>query len=199
MQAPGPGDALIVVDVQADFLPGGALGVPRGDVVVAPLNRLIDAWSARGFPLYLTRDWHPPDHCSFAAQGGPWPAHCVAGTPGAEFSRALHIPSSATVVSKATRADEEAYSVFKGTGLLHRLQAAGVTRIVLGGLATDYCVRCSGADARAAGLDVVVLKDAVCAVDVHPGDGNRALQELTSAGAELATCEELLTQLGSGR
>jgi nicotinamidase/pyrazinamidase len=199
MRAPGPGDALIVVDVQADFLPGGALGVPHGDAVVAPLNRLIDAWSARGFPLYFTRDWHPADHCSFAAQGGPWPVHCVAGTPGAEFSPALHIPSSAKVVSKAVRADEEAYSVFKGTGLLHELRTAGVTRIVLGGLATDYCVRYSGADALAAGIDVVVLQDAVCAVDVHPGDGDRALRELTSAGAELATCDQSLAQLGPGR
>jgi len=199
MRTPGPGDALIVVDVQVDFMPGGALGVPHGDVVVAPLNRLIDAWSAQGLPVYLTRDWHPPDHCSFAAQGGPWPTHCVAGTPGAEFWPALHIPANATVVSKATRAREEAYSAFKDTELLHKLRTAGVTRIVLGGLATDYCVRCSGADARAAGLDVVVLKDAVCAVDVHPGDGDRALQELTAAGAELATCEELRAQLESGR
>jgi len=197
MRAPGPGDALIVVDVQADFLPGGALGVPHGDRVVGPLNRLIDAWSARGLPLYVTRDWHPADHCSFAERGGPWPTHCVAGTAGAEFSPALHIPAGTTIVSKATRANEEAYSVFKGTGLLEQLRNAGVTRIVLGGLATDYCVRFSGSDARAAGLEVIVLKDAVCAVDVHPGDGARALQELAEAGAALATCDELLAPLGS--
>jgi len=199
MKAPGPGDALIVVDVQQDFLPGGALGVPHGDVVIAPLNRLIDAWSARGLPVYVTRDWHPPNHCSFAPQGGPWPVHCVAGTPGAEFSPALHIPAVRTIVSKATEAQEEAYSVFKGTGLLQQLRTAGVRRAVLGGLATDYCVLFSGVDALAAGLDVVILKDAVCAVDVQPGDGDRALQKLAAAGAALTTCNELVAGLGSER
>lgn len=199
IKAPGPGDALIVVDVQEDFLPGGALGVPHGNGVVAPLNRLIDAWSERGLPVYVTRDWHPPNHCSFAAQGGPWPEHCVAGTPGAEFAPELHIPAGTTIVSKATNAQDEAYSVFKGTGLLQQLQAAGVKRVVLGGLATDYCVRFSGADARAAGLDVVILQDAVCAVDVHTGDGERALRELAAAGAAMATSAELIAQLDSGR
>jgi nicotinamidase/pyrazinamidase len=199
MKAPGPGDALIVVDVQNDFLPGGALGVPHGDIVVAPLNRLIDAWSARGLSVYVTRDWHPPNHCSFAGQGGPWPVHCVAGTPGAEFSPDLHIPNGTTIVSKATTAQDEAYSVFKGTGLQQQLRTAGVKRVVLGGLATDYCVRFSGADAHAAGLDVVVLQDAVCAVDIHPGDGERALQELAAAGAAFATCDELVAALGSGQ
>ena len=199
IKAPGPGDALIVVDVQEDFLPGGALGVPHGNGVVAPLNRLIDAWSERGLPVYVTRDWHPPNHCSFAAQGGPWPEHCVAGTPGAEFAPELHIPAGTTIVSKATNAQDEAYSVFKGTGLLQQLQAAGVKRVVLGGLATDYCVRFSGVDARAAGLDVVILQDAVCAVDVHTGDGERALRELAAAGAAMATSAELIAQLDSGR
>lgn len=199
MKAPGPGDALIVVDLQNDFLPGGALGVPHGDIVVAPLNRLIDAWSARGLPVYVTRDWHPPNHCSFAGQGGPWPVHCVAGTPGAELSPDLHIPNGTTIISKATTAQEEAYSVFKGTGLQQQLRTAGVKRVVLGGLATDYCVRFSGADAHAAGLDVVVLQDAVCAVDIHPGDGERALQELAAAGAAFATCDELVAALGSGQ
>jgi nicotinamidase/pyrazinamidase len=199
MKAPGPGDALIVVDLQNDFLPGGALGVPHGDIVVAPLNRLIDAWSARGLPVYVTRDWHPPNHCSFAGQGGPWPVHCVAGTPGAELSPDLHIPNGTTIISKATTAQEEAYSVFKGTGLQQQLRTAGVKRVVLGGLATDYCVRFSGADAHAAGLDVVVLQDAICAVDIHPGDGERALQELAAAGAAFATCDELVAALGSGQ
>jgi len=199
MKAPGPGDALIVVDLQNDFLPGGALGVPHGDIVVAPLNRLIDAWSARGLPVYVTRDWHPPNHCSFAGQGGPWPVHCVAGTPGAELSPDLHIPNGTTIISKATTAQEEAYSVFKGTGLQQQLRTAGVKRVVLGGLATDYCVRFSGADAHAAGLDVVVLQDAVCAVDIHPGDGERALRELAAAGAAFATCDELVAALGSGQ
>jgi nicotinamidase/pyrazinamidase len=189
---PGPGDALLVVDVQNDFMPGGALGVRRGDEIVPPINRLIDRWRTAGLPLYLTRDWHPPDHCSFAPRGGPWPVHCVAGTRGAQFYPALHIPDSAKYVSKATSRDEEAYSAFHGTGLDAELRDASIRRIFIAGLATDYCVRASTADARKAGLDVVVLADAVRAVDVQPGDGERALREMAAEGASMITTAEVL-------
>jgi len=199
MEAPGPGDALIVVDTQNDFLPGGALGVAQGDAVVEALNRVIDAWAARGLPVCLTRDWHPPGHCSFAARGGPWPVHCVAGTHGAEFAAALHRPAGATIVSKGTDADQEAYSTFEGTGLAAKLRAAGVRRVFIGGLATDYCVCFSGADALKAGFAVVVLRDAVCAVDVHPGDGERALRELEASGALLISSRELVDAVGAAR
>jgi nicotinamidase/pyrazinamidase len=192
MKAPGPGDALLVVDVQNDFLPGGALGIADGDRVVPPLNRLLAAWRSRGMPVYLTRDWHPPGHCSFAARGGPWPVHCVAGTHGAEFSPLLDHAPADLVVSKATRLDRDAYSALDGTPLASELRSRGVRRIFIGGLATDYCVRATGLDARAAGLDVVVLTDAVCAVDVRPGDGARALAELAAAGAELASTDAVL-------
>lgn len=192
MQAPGPSDALLVVDVQNDFLPGGALGVAGGDAIIAPLNRMLAAWRRHGLPVFLSRDWHPAGHCSFAAQGGPWPEHCVAGSPGAEFSRQLTTSSADIVISKATRADQDAYSALDGTPLADALQARGITRLFVGGLATDYCVRATGLDARRAGLEVVVLADAVCAVNVQPGDGDRALAELVTAGCELATTSDTL-------
>jgi nicotinamidase/pyrazinamidase len=196
MKPPGPGDALLVVDVQNDFLPGGALGIAGGDAVVAPLNRLLAAWRTRRLPVYLTRDWHPPGHCSFTARGGPWPVHCVAGSYGAEFSPRLERAHGDVVVSKATGVDRDAYSALDGTQLADELVRSGVRRIFVGGLATDYCVRATGLDARAANLDVVVLRDAVCAVDVHPDDGRKALSELAAAGAVLATTDEVLAGLG---
>jgi nicotinamidase/pyrazinamidase len=195
MKPPGPGDALLVVDVQNDFLPGGALGIAGGDAVVPPLNRLLGAWRARGLPVYLTRDWHPPGHCSFAERGGPWPVHCVAGTAGAEFSPRLERAPGDVVVSKATQLDRDAYSALDATGLADDLRRAGVQRIFVGGLATDYCVRATGLDARAAGLEVLVLRDAVCAVNVQPGDGAAALSELAAAGATIATTDEVLASM----
>lgn len=181
--SPGPGDALVIVDVQNDFLPGGSLAVPHGDQVIAPLNRWIARFAAAGLPVYATRDWHPVDHCSFAAQGGPWPPHCVAGTPGAAFADALGLPSDATVIGKATRQDADAYSGFAGTDLHERLRHAGVKRLFVGGLATDYCVLNTVRDALGLGYGVVLLTAAVRAVDVQPGDGDRALAEMIAAGA----------------
>ena len=195
MLAPGPRDALLVVDVQVDFLPGGALGITGGDAILAPVNRLLEAWRSHGLPVYLSRDWHPPGHCSFAAQGGPWPDHCVAGTPGAQFARSLCSDPRDTVISKATQPDRDAYSALDGTPLAGSLQSRGITRLFVAGLATDYCVRATGLDARAAGLGVVVLSDAVCAVNLRPGDGDRALAELAAAGCTLATSAEVLHAL----
>lgn len=188
---PAQGDALLIVDVQNDFLPGGALGVPDGDRVLAPANRAIAAFRAHGLPVYASRDWHPANHCSFHAQGGPWPVHCVADSPGAAFAAALELPADATLVYKASRADEEAYSVFGGTGFEGMLRRAGVRRIFVGGLATDYCVLATVRDARLLGFGVVVLADAVCAVEVQPGDGERALAEMRRLGAQFATSAEL--------
>ena len=197
MQAPGPGDALLVVDVQNDFLPGGALGITGGDAIVAPINRLLAAWRRRGLPVFVSRDWHPAGHCSFAAQGGPWPVHCVAGTPGAAFAPALDVTPGDVVISKATRRDKDAYSALDGTPLADALRERCITRLFVGGLATDYCVRATGLDARAAGFDVVVLSDAVCAVDVRPGDGERALSELMAAGCTAAATGEVLRAIGA--
>jgi nicotinamidase/pyrazinamidase len=197
MQTPGPGDALLVVDVQNDFLPGGALGITGGDAIVPPLNRLLGAWRKRSLPVFLSRDWHPTKHCSFASQGGPWPDHCVAGTFGAEFSRQLQVAPTDVVISKATRLDKDAYSALDGTPLAGALHSRGITRLFIGGLATDYCVRATGTDARAAGLGVVVLADAVCAVNVEPGDADRALAELEQAGCDLATTDAVLRAMGA--
>ena len=195
MHAPGPGDALLVVDVQNDFLPGGALGVKDGDAILPPINRLLAAWRARRLPVFLSRDWHPPGHCSFKAQGGPWPDHCVAGTPGAEFSARLAVARDDAVISKATHRDRDAYSALDGTPLAAMLRQRGITRLFVGGLATDYCVRATGLDARSAGLDVVVLRDAVCGVDVEAGDSERALVELAAAGCEIATTDAVLATM----
>jgi nicotinamidase/pyrazinamidase len=175
-------DALIVVDVQNDFCPGGALAVPRGDEVIEPVNRL-----AAGMPLvFATRDWHPRDHGSFASQGGPWPEHCVEGTEGAQLHPGLRPPPGAEIVDKGQDRDTEGYSAFEGTGLESRLREAGATRVHVAGLALDYCVKHTALDARRHGFDVVIHRDATRAVDVRPGDGERALEELRAAGVEVA-------------
>lgn len=190
--APGPGDALLLVDVQHDFLPGGALAVPQGDRVLAPLQRCLAAFARQGLPVFATRDWHPAAHCSFTAQGGPWPPHCVAGSAGAAFPQALEWPPGATVVSKGTEAGQEAYSGFAGTELAAQLKAAGVRRLFVGGLATDYCVKSTVLDARERGFDVVVLRDAVAAVNVQPADGEQALGAMAQAGAALRDSAQAL-------
>ncbi|MDY0046797.1 MAG: nicotinamidase [Thauera propionica] len=186
-----PGDGLIVVDVQHDFLPGGALGVPQGDEIVPALNRYIERFRERGLPVILTRDWHPPDHCSFHAAGGPWPPHCIAETPGAMFAPGLRIPADAIVLSKATTPEADAYSGFQRTGLADLLHARGCRRVFIGGLATDYCVKATVRDALAAGFDAVLLRDAVRAVNVAEDDGARAVADMLAAGARETTLDQL--------
>lgn len=177
------GDALLVVDVQNDFLPGGSLAIPRGDEVISVLNHCLATFEAHGLPIFATRDWHPPDHCSFHVQGGPWPIHCVAGTQGAEFAPGLQLPPSTSVISKATSSERDAYSGFEGTDLDGQLRRAGVKRLFVGGLATDYCVLNTVKDALALGYQVVHLVDATRAVNVHPENGRRALEEMAHLGA----------------
>jgi nicotinamidase/pyrazinamidase len=187
---PGPGDALVIVDVQGDFVTG-SLAVPGGVDVIAPLNRAAAAFAARGLPVIATRDWHPDDHVSFHGQGGPWPSHCVAGSPGADPAEGLALPAGTAVVEKASTAAMDAYSAFQGTGLADDLRAQGVRRLVVGGLATDYCILNTVTDALAEGFDVVVLDDAIRAVDVEPGDGDRAEDAMRRAGARFATTEDI--------
>lgn len=188
---PVSGDALLVVDVQNDFLPGGGLAVPDGDAVVPVLNRYLALFGQHKLPVYASRDWHPANHCSFRAQGGPWPPHCVAGSMGAAFAVGLALPHAAEVVSKASTPECDAYSAFGGTSLGTRLAGAGVKRLFVGGLATDYCVLNTVRDALALGYEVVLLTDAVRAVDVMPGDGEHALAEMHGLGAHFATFEEI--------
>lgn len=178
------GDALVIVDVQNDFLPAGALAVPHGDEVLAPLAGYVARFAAARLPVFATRDWHPADHCSFRARGGTWPPHCIAGTPGADFAAGLELPAGAEVISKAQTSDADAYSAFAGTGLAARLRQLGVTRLFVGGLATDYCVLNTVRDARGLGHAVMLLVDAIRAVDVKPGDGEAAIREMIALGAQ---------------
>lgn len=177
-------DALLIVDVQNDFLPGGALGVAGGDQVIQPINRHIAAFAEAGALVVATRDWHPPDHCSFRAQGGPWPPHCVADTLGAEFAAGLELPDACPIISKGVQPKADAYSGFDGTGLADLLRGRGARRVFVGGLATDYCVRATVLDAIQAGFIAFLLEDSVRAVNVRPGDGAAAIQAMRAAGAQ---------------
>ena len=176
-------DALIVVDVQNDFLPGGSLAVPSGDEVIPVLNRYLAAFELEELPIFATRDWHPLNHCSFHAQGGPWPVHCVMQTRGAQFPASLRLPSSAVVISKPSSPDRETYSGFDDTDLENHLRAASVERLFVGGLATDYCVFNTVKGGLQRGFKVVLLKDAIRAVNVNPDDGPKAQQEMLRLGA----------------
>ncbi|MTD32313.1 isochorismatase family protein [Paludibacterium denitrificans] len=182
---PQRGDALLLVDMQNDFLPGGASAVASGDQVIAVLNAWLARFAAAGLPVFATRDWHPAQHCSFQTQGGPWPPHCVASTHGAGLTGSLHWPSGTQIISKATVPDAEAYSGFSHTDLHERLQAAEVTRLFVGGLATDYCVLETVLAALQHGYRVVLLQDGVRAVEVQAGDGKRAIAQMMAAGAVL--------------
>lgn len=179
----GQADALLIIDMQRDFLPGGSLGVPRGDLVIAPINTLIDLYHQRGLPIYASRDWHPLDHCSFAAQGGPWPPHCVAGSEGARFSADLRLPADSIVVSKADSAAADAYSAFSGTGLAGAMRARGISRVSVCGLATDYCVLSTVLDGIEEGFEILLVPEAVRAVDVKSGDGDHAVARMLGRGA----------------
>ncbi|MEJ2603102.1 MAG: nicotinamidase [Gammaproteobacteria bacterium] len=188
---PRRGDALIVVDVQNDFLPGGALGVAEGDEVIPVLNKYSNLFEKLDLPIVATRDWHPENHCSFEAQGGPWPPHCVAGTEGAAFATKLDLHGDTKVVSKAETPGEEAYSGFQGTELDRWLKERGVNRLFVGGLATDYCVRETVRDGLENGYEVVLLEDAVRAVNVDPADGEKAIAGMEKAGAVRTDFEHL--------
>ena len=181
--------ALIVVDVQNDFCPGGALAVAEGDRVVPPLNRYIERFADAGLPIFATRDWHPEKTIHFKAYGGLWPAHCIQGSKGAEFRADLALPEDAVIVSAGTASDEEGYSGFdgvdsSGVGLMELLRRPNVTRIYVGGLATDYCVKQTVLDGLTRGFSVTLLEDAVRGVELTPGDSQRAIQEMLQAGAD---------------
>jgi len=177
------GDALLVIDVQRDFCPGGALAIPEGHKVIAPLNRWIEAARDVGVPIYASRDWHPATHLSFAPQGGPWPPHCVQDTDGAAFHDGLDV-HGAIVVTKGTRFDKDQYSAFDETGLAAELKRAGVGRVWIGGLAQDVCVKASAIDAAKAGFEAQLIPDA--SLPVTPQGGAEAIEEMRKAGVTIA-------------
>lgn len=179
--------ALIIVDMQNDFMPSGALPVPDSDKIVSVLNRYLEIFASRKLPIFATRDWHPPDHRSFKQRGGIWSMHCVRSTKGAEFHGELKIPRRATIISKATEADREAYSGFEQTDLAKRLEEDGVRCVLVGGVATDYCVKKTALDAVRLGLDAVVLEDAVKGI----GSSDDAIREMRSKGVKTARIEEI--------
>lgn len=181
----GKHDALIVVDVQNDFLPGGALAVNDGDAVIPVINEYLRLSTAKRLPIYATRDWHPAGHCSFVENGGTWPKHCIADSPGAQFAEDLALPDDVTIVNKGTDSDKEAYSGFQGTDLADQLHAQGVKRVIIGGLATDYCVLNTVNDALGNDFDVVLLTHAIRAVDLNSGDGDRAIESMLERGAKV--------------
>jgi len=177
------GDALIVVDVQNDFCPGGALAVPGGDEVVPVINTWIDAARQGGAVIVASRDWHPADHVSFENQGGPWPPHCIGETSGAAFRPDLALPVQTWIVSKGKTADADDYSAFDRTGLSRRLKAEGVVRVWVGGLALDVCVRRTVLDAIDEGFETHLVVEACRAIETEPGDGDAAIDEIKTAGA----------------
>ncbi|MCV2368694.1 isochorismatase family protein [Roseateles oligotrophus] len=183
--SPQPGDALLLVDMQRDFLPGGSLAVPQGADILPHVKAWIERFRRAGLPIYASRDWHPPHHFSFHEQGGPWPIHCVAGTPGAAFAKDLQLPTATIVVSKGQAQDAEAYSAFEGTELEQSLRQQAVRRLCVAGLALEYCVLNSVLDALQRGFAVRLLSAAVAALNVQPGDAEQALQKMRDAGAQI--------------
>lgn len=178
--------ALLVVDVQNDFCPGGALAVPRGDAIIPRVNRTIDQFVRRGLPILATRDWHPPMTKHFKEFGGAWPPHCVQGTKGARFHPDLRLPKDAVVLSKGMDPEQDSYSGFQalsdgGRDLESVVHDLGIDELYLCGLATDYCVRATALDAQRRGIHVHVLEDAIEGVDVKPGDSEAAMEEMRKA------------------
>ncbi|MDG6991179.1 MAG: isochorismatase family protein [Nitrososphaerota archaeon] len=189
--------ALLVVDVQNDFFPGGALPVPHADAMIPDLDRVISAFADAGLPVFFTRDWHPVNHCSFKALGGPWPPHCVQGTPGAEIHKSIPMPAGSQLVSKGDDPDRDAYSGFQGTDLADRLGKLGVTDVYIGGLAVEYCVRTTTKDALLDGFAAHVIVDCVGGLEVRKGDSAAALREMEDSGASTVTSSEVIALVGA--
>jgi len=184
--------ALIVVDVQRDFCPGGALPASGCERILPAINRYVAVAPELSMPIYASRDWHPAITSHFKAYGGEWPPHCVQGSRGAEFHPGLNLPASATIISKGDDPERPGYSAFDGhrpdgRPLLQDLRAQDIHTLYIAGVATDYCVKRTAIDALQAGLHVIVLTDAIAGIDVRPGDVDRALAEMSRAGAEMAT------------
>ena len=187
----------MVVDVQNDFCPGGALAVPGGDSVVPILNKVISAFAAADLPNVITRDWHPANHSSIKAHGGAWRPHCVEGTPGAEIHRGIRRPPGSVLVSKGTAPDKEAYSGFQGTDLAERLRRLGTKEVYLGGLTIEYCVRTTAEDALREGFATHVILDCVKGLEIHQGDSAAALREMERAGVSKLKSSDAVALVGA--
>ena len=181
------GDALLIVDVQNDFLPGGALAIENGDEIIPELNQVLKQAAEARIPVYASRDWHPAGHISFQDQGGDWPPHCLQDTQGAAFSSALDLPEDAVVVTKGVRFDKDQNSAFDQTGLAERLKKDGIRRLVVGGLAQDVCVLATVLDARSHGFDVLLLEEGTKPVSAE--GGRKALTDMIKAGAKFVDAE----------
>jgi nicotinamidase/pyrazinamidase len=184
-------DALIVVDVQNCFCPGGELPVKEGDKIIPLINKYIQKFQKAGAKIYATRDWHPPDHKSFKEYGGIWPPHCLKGSKGAEFRSDLKLPEETTVISTGDKPYVEGYSGFDHTNLERKLKGDGVDRVFVGGLATDYCVKYTVLDAVEKSFETILLIDAIKGVNRKPGDAERAIGEMVKKGAKKATLSEI--------
>lgn len=178
-----PGDALIVVDVQKDFCPGGALPIEEGDAVVPVLNHWMAKAVAKGVPVYASRDWHPVGHISFSGRGGLWPPHCIQDSDGARFHPDLGLPDSVVKVTKGVRFDQDQNSAFDQTGLAVQLRQEGIKRLWIGGLAEDVCVLATALDARKEGFEVVLIESATR--PVTPQGGEKARGEMRDAGIQI--------------
>ena len=189
--SPSSGDALIVVDMQNDFFPGGRLAAAGGNEIIRVLNRYLAYFAAHQLPVFATRDWHPLSHCSFQSQGGPWPPHCIAGSDGAALLPDLKLPANVHIISKATSQETDAYSGFTGTQLNELLQSLHIHRVFISGIATEYCVLNTVKDALRLQYITFVLIDAICAINQQPEDGQRALEEMIRLGARPIHYQEL--------
>jgi nicotinamidase/pyrazinamidase len=192
--------ALIVVDVQRDFCDGGVLPAKDTSSLISPLNYVIASCMRSGILCVFTRDWHPPDHCSFHSQGGPWPPHCIQGTLGAEFADDLQFPDSGLVIDieKDSNTRNMGYSAFENTNLAAELRNRHIQEIAACGIATEYCVKATVMDALRSGFRVSVLTDLVRPIDISPNDSSKALAEMIASGAMLLTSNEWLKHLESG-
>ena len=183
-------DALIIANIQIDFLPGGALPVLEGDSVIPVINDYLKIFRRAGASIFAVRDWHPQNHVSFTGQGGQWPPHCIQESEGAKFHPDLKLPEGTVIISKATDTLNDSYSSFDGTELAQNLEMQGIYRLFVGGLATEYCILNTVLDSRKLGFGTLLLSDAVRGINAKPNDTNRAIEEMVSTGADQVTLED---------
>jgi len=191
------GSALLIVDVQKDFCPGGSLAVAGGDEIIPVINNYIRLFQEKGLLILASRDWHPETSVHFKTRGGIWPVHCVQGSEGAQFHPEMRLPESAVILSKGMNPEKnDEYSDFQavteqGVPFPEFLKEQGISRFYISGIATDYCVKATVIDALNNGFAVTLLEDAIIGVELNPGDSARAIDEMIAAGATLEDIDQL--------